>query len=220
MDSKIMNKFFKIILIALLLTSEKKVSAEESAVQVLNQNFKKVDISNGNLSITMNDFGQRYVYDPDGKNSDLSIRLLEYGETVTLNRGFKKAALYYRHLVLTFSRLENIENAYELAIDLDQRSMGGKLVEIKTNFLIKAKSIEDVIATPKKDKASTSPSVDDNSAEILFNSPTNIAPDIKPSLTPPSSEKPSSPSRLLIAALIAAGIAILCVFLRRLNKKL
>lgn len=221
-----MNKFINFILILLILVGETKVSAEESAVKILSRNFKKVNVSNGDLSITMNDFGRRYLFNPDGKDDDLNTRVLKYGETVILNRGFKKAALFDRQLSLTISKLEKIENGYEMDILMDQRSMGGELIEIKTNFSIKVDSIEDLIVSPQKNTTPTTPSVhkhsDEDSPATSVDSPKtsgNTVPDVKPPLTPPSGEKTLSLSRSLIIILITAGIAILYFLLRSLKKR-
>ena len=152
-----MNKFLGILLLSFVFLCGKGISAEESAVQILRQNFKKVEILEGNLSITMNDSGRRYLFKTDGKDGDLNSRVLAYGETVVLDRGFEKAAFIDHHLVLRISRLGEMKDAYELRVRVDLRSIGKESIDIKTQFLIKDKSIEDVDDSPQKTGSAAPP---------------------------------------------------------------
>ena len=152
-----MNKSLGILLISFVFLCGTGISAEESAVQILRRNFKKVEILEGNLSITMNDSGRRYLFQTDGKDGDLNSRVLAYGETVVLDRGFEKAAFIDRHLVLRISRLRKTKDAYELRVRVDLRSIGKESVDIKTQFLIKDKSIEDVDDSPQKTGSAAPP---------------------------------------------------------------
>ena len=216
-----MNKFLGILLISFVFLCGKGISAEESAVQILRRNFKKVEILEGNLSITMNDSGRRYLFKTDGKDGDLNSRVLAYGETVVLDRGFEKAAFIDRHLVLRISRLGKAKDAYELRVRVDLRSTGKESIDIKTQFLIKDKSIEDEDASPQKTE-STAPPNDSNPITNSPDIPADHEPDIyvKPSITRPSAENASTPYRTLLAAIIAAGIIILYIFLRIQKKRL
>ena len=145
-----MNKFLGILLLSFVFLCGTGISAEESAVQILRRNFKKVEILEGNLSITMNDSGRRYLFQTDGKDGDLNSRVLAYGETVVLDRGFEKASFIDRHLVLRISRLRKTKDAYELQFRADLSSIGKESIDINTQFLIKDKSIEDEDASPQK----------------------------------------------------------------------
>lgn len=142
-----MNQFFSIVVF--FSVNVMPLLAGESAVNILTNNFKKIEVAEGNLSITMNDIGNRYVFETDGKEGDFGSEVVRYGETVTLKRGFKKAKFYNSSVGISISKSEKMENSYEMRISLNDISTSGGFTEIKTYFFINENSIEDVMTSGK-----------------------------------------------------------------------
>jgi hypothetical protein len=215
-----MKIFVNAVIFSFVLLFEATALAEGSALQILGQNFKKVDVSDGNLSLTMNDSGRRYLFRIDDKDDDLNSKVLEYGETVILGRGFKKAALLNRGLSITISKRNTEDRVYELQVAQDLRSFGKDLIYFKIYFEITDKSVAEITTTRNNSKFKSLPSYH----KPVTSSPV-VSTDDKPEsrLLPANThsiiEKNSPVSRLFMTAVFVVVIAIFCLLFRKLIKR-
>jgi hypothetical protein len=216
------NKFTIIGVVFFISVTEMNVLAGESAVQILNQNFKKIEVIGGNISITMTDSGRRYLFKTDGKDDDFNSRVLSYGEKVTLEKGFRKATFFNNGVALKILRLEGVEETYELQLNIDTSSSKENPVDIKTGFSINETSIEDVKPLPqKKDVVNSYPADNSLFHKINKDDRNNTSGlDAKSSTIPLNTGKPSGFFLLCIASLIAAGLVSLYIYVWRLKKKI
>ena len=200
---------------------EMKVLAGESAVQILNQNFKRVEVMGGNIFITMTDSGRRYLFKTDGKNDDFDSRVLSYGETVTLVKGFKKAIFINHGVALEILRLEGVKETYELQLNIDTSSSKQNPVDIKTGFSINENSIEDAKPTPSKkdifNSRLTGNNLLDNVTDDTKNNTSGL--NVKYLIISQNTGKLSGIFLLCIASLIASGLVSLYIYVWKLKKR-